>query len=373
MTGRASRAGEIGSSSYLERNVSETEVGHVSPDISIIVVFHSRLEFLTSALDSALHQTIPLDKFEIVVVGPERPPVWSDRGAGPSTKFVKCDEVGLGAKVAEGVRVSRGSIVTFLEDDDLYAPERLSYIAGAFQSDPSLTYLQNGFRVIDARGRPRPSHDLHARIMRSWLARGAVCIPGSPTPSQLRAIREIPSGFNTSSIAVRREVLADHLDLVRDVDMLVDVTLLYLSFLHPGHLRFDPAPLTSFRKHAASDSNPQQLEDSSEFLSRMRKYQQRGQQSRLYLVRYVLAHGTPSLSRAIEGQQAIAKVILHLRSPDAARSERGQSILEALARWPTFEVIRYWTAFPLGILCFLTPNLGSRVYSSLRRMREGYG
>lgn len=349
-----------------------SKVNAAPPDISVIVVFHSRLEYLPLAIDSVLRQTLPSDRFEIILVGPERPPFWKDRESAPATRFVKCGEMGLGTKVAEGFRASRADLVTFLEDDDLYAPERLAYLREAFRSDPALNYLQNGFRVIDANGRPRPAKDLHVRMMRTWLDRGAVRIPGPPSDRNLGAIRTLPSGFNTSSIAVRRALLADHLDVLGQVDMLVDVTLLYLAFLRHGYLCFDPSPLTTLRKHAGSDSNPQ-IGDAAEFLSRMREYLVRSQQGRTYLVRFVAAGGTLPVKRAVEGQQAVQTVILHLRAPDTSRRLRAKAILGALEKWPTFEVRRYWTALPFGLMCFLAPRSGSRAYVWFRRIREGYG
>ena len=191
-----------------------------------------------------------------------------------------------------------------------------------------------------------------------------------PTSRELKVVRGVPVGFNTSSIAIRRSVVSDRLGLIEDVGMLVDVTLLYLSLLLPGHLRFDPIPLTSFRKHSASNSDPQ-LNDSTAFLTRMRDYLQKAQKSREYLVRYVSTHGSIALIRSIEGQQAIGRLILDLRSPATSRSERGRSIVAALSRWRTFEVSRYWPAFPLGLLCFLSPRFGSKVVLFVSQKARG--
>ena len=218
------------------------------------------------------------------MVGPERPPGWSDRDANPSIRFTKSNGVSLGAKIAQGLRESRGKVVAFLEDDDLYEPTKLSFVDEAFQSDSSLTYIQHGFRVINEGGKSGAPNDLHVRIMRTWRSRGVVRVPGMPTSRELKVVRGVPVGFDTSSIAIRRSVVSDRLGLIEDVGMLVDVTLLYLSLLLPGHLRFDPIPLTSFRKHSASNSDPQ-LNDSTAFLTRMRDYLQKAQKSREYLVR----------------------------------------------------------------------------------------
>jgi glycosyltransferase involved in cell wall biosynthesis len=348
----------------------EEKVTADTPEISVILVFHSRVEYLPKAVDSLFHQTIAPDRFEVVVVGPTPPPTRIDRAASPVTRFVQCEEAGLGAKISAGVESSRGLLVAILEDDDLYEPERLLTVAEAFRADSRLSYFQNGFRIIDSSGRPRPPSDYHARVMRGWLARGTVEIPGSPSARQLRQIQGIPTGFNTSSIVLRRTVVREQLRLLREVGMLVDVTLLYIALVSGGVLRFDPSQLTSIRKHATSDSNPQ-LDDLSRFLGRMSEYQRRSQRNREYLVEFVQSHGNLALRQAIEGQQAIGQVILDLRSSDKVRTERGHDLIRAVRRWSTFEVKRYWTALPLGLLCMLVPESGSSVYARLRRLREG--
>jgi len=38
------------------------------PFISVIIVAHNRREFLLEAVNSALHQTLPKDEYEIIVV-----------------------------------------------------------------------------------------------------------------------------------------------------------------------------------------------------------------------------------------------------------------------------------------------------------------
>lgn len=344
----------------------------VLPDVSVILVFHSRLEYLNSALDSVLRQNLPSERFEIILVGPTRPPDLPERDSPPSVRLVTCDEPGLGAKIARGVQAARAGVIAFLEDDDLYARGRLAFLVDAFRSDPSLTYLQNGFDVIDEGGQPRSPKDLHVRMMRAWKTRGIVRVPGPTKTQDLKAIRAFPAGFNISSIAVRRGLLAGHLDLFQSVDMLVDVTLLYLSLLAPGYLRFDPVSLTVIRKHASSDSNPQ-VRDSSELLSRMRAYLQRGQSGWSSLVRYVSESGNPAVTHAVEGHEALETLILSIRSPEGSRTERGRSILRAFSRLSTFEVRRYWTALPMGVVCFLSPRLGSRSYVWLRNMWEGNG
>jgi glycosyltransferase involved in cell wall biosynthesis len=95
-----------------------------SPLLSVIVPTYSRPDFLAAAIQSVLAQTV--EDFECIVVddaSPEPARVPSD----PRIRLVRRVENG-GPAVARntGLRLARGRYITFLDDDDLYTPDRLA-------------------------------------------------------------------------------------------------------------------------------------------------------------------------------------------------------------------------------------------------------
>jgi glycosyltransferase involved in cell wall biosynthesis len=94
-----------------------------TPRFSVVIPTFDRREFLDQAIDSVLAQTI--DDFEIVIV--------DDASASPvpqrSDRRIRVvrHERNLGPAAARntGARAATGRYLTFLDDDDLFAPERL--------------------------------------------------------------------------------------------------------------------------------------------------------------------------------------------------------------------------------------------------------
>jgi hypothetical protein len=68
-------------------------------------------------------------------------------------KNIIADFVSIGAKVALGVEVASGDVITFLEDDDAYLPSRLGNIERAFEHMPSLIYYHNNVVAINEIGK----------------------------------------------------------------------------------------------------------------------------------------------------------------------------------------------------------------------------
>jgi hypothetical protein len=344
--------------------------GVVPPDITVIVVFHTRLQFLPLAIESVLRQDLPASRFEVLVVGPRRPPDLVERASGPKLTFVECAEVGLGNKIAAAARRATSPLVAFLEDDDLFEPDHLTRVLSTFRADPTITYLQNGYQSIDAQGNANPQPGPPLTAMLRWSHRGTIRVPGRPHARDLSRMIGIPVGFNNSSIAVRRELLERGMDLLDHVDMLVDVTLLYLALTAPGALVFDPVPITALRRHAASNSDPTTA-DAEEQLRRLREFQTNAQRRREYLVEFVRQAGPDAVVASILAQRDVGEVILSLRDAGVPRSERAAALLRTLAASRSFEVRRYWTAVPLGFLAFFSRSSGTRVYIRLRRQLYG--
>ncbi len=124
-----------------ERGGSE---GH-EPRFSIILATHSRPVWLAEAIDSVLAQTIR--DFELLVIDDASDPpaaVVSD----PRIRLVRLAEnVGLAVARNVGLDQARGRSIAFLDDDDMYTPERLELAALGLERAPVAIC---GSRFLDA-------------------------------------------------------------------------------------------------------------------------------------------------------------------------------------------------------------------------------
>jgi glycosyltransferase involved in cell wall biosynthesis len=122
------------------------------PYISVIVTAYNRRRHLPFALRSLEAQTLPRDKFEVIVVknfdDKESDSIISRNG----WKDVYNDDPYHGRMVLAGLEESRGEIITFLDDDDMYVNNRLEEAYKAFTSFKRLVYFHNSQTIIDDNG-----------------------------------------------------------------------------------------------------------------------------------------------------------------------------------------------------------------------------
>lgn len=151
------------------------------PLVSVVVPVFNGERFLGEALDSILRQTYR--SLEAIVV---------DDGSTDRSADVAASRAGVlvlrqtNRGVAEarnvGARASRGSLLAFLDQDDLWEPRKLELQVAALQGDP-----EAGFALV-----------LTSRFLE----------PGVPPPRWLNpeALRNAHTAYEPSALVVRREV-----------------------------------------------------------------------------------------------------------------------------------------------------------------------
>lgn len=330
--------------------------------ISVVVLAHRRLQFLADALDSALDS----DADEILLVAPEEPAILCDpryRGV----RFVGSPYTGVAGKIADASAEAQGDLVSFLEDDDLYAPGRLERVRAVFAREENLGWLQNGYCPFETLGQPYRGNYPHRRALQRWQHRGAVWIRGERSSSSLRALAGIPAGFNTSSMTVRRPLLASWAPLLTRCGMLADTALLYAALASPYDLLLTPEPWTFLRVHPQSHSDPMESMD-PEAMARRRKFLEELRPGREAIREFLQLHGSAPLRRALEGQCASEEVIHSLRSPTSTRRSLAALCAAAMRRYETFEVQNRRGAVALGLLAVVSPSWGHSIYRTARRL-----
>ncbi len=140
--------------------------------ISAVVVAHdpSRRAMLRDAVASAAGAD------EVVVVRPYDGAIegWEGR-----YRDVRTTDPTLAGKQADGVEAARGDVVAFLDDDDLWKPEKVGVLRERFAARPELILLNHAYDMIDEAGRPlgpgRPANgrwtlSSNLAVRRAWAA-----------------------------------------------------------------------------------------------------------------------------------------------------------------------------------------------------------
>jgi glycosyltransferase involved in cell wall biosynthesis len=103
-----------------------------SPYISVIVTAYDRKKYLLGAVKSALNQTLPRDRYEVIVVKNFRGDFIDSKLEEWGVTNLYSESVGLGAKVYEALQVAKGDVTSPLEDDDEFLPGKLGAVYEAF-------------------------------------------------------------------------------------------------------------------------------------------------------------------------------------------------------------------------------------------------
>jgi len=118
-------------------------------DVSVVVLAYNRDRFVMDAVNSVLNQTLPMNRYEIIVVtnlaSVER------MVGGLVDRVVRHDDARGG--YARGVEVSNGELVAFLDDDDMFARGKLEHVVEVFNKDKSLGFYHHNVEFIDEQGR----------------------------------------------------------------------------------------------------------------------------------------------------------------------------------------------------------------------------
>ncbi|MGC8615348.1 MAG: glycosyltransferase family 2 protein, partial [Thermoprotei archaeon] len=122
-----------------------------SPRISVLVTAYNRKKYLLGAVKSALNQTLPRDRYEVIVVKNFRDDFIDSKLEEWGVINLYSEQERSGAMAYDGVEVARGDVICFLDDDDEYEQIRLEVIARAFQED-DVDFFSNARQYVDESG-----------------------------------------------------------------------------------------------------------------------------------------------------------------------------------------------------------------------------
>jgi len=120
-------------------------------DVSVVVPFHNREGYIDQAIQSVMAQT--LAPLEIIIVNDgsqEASRSFLDRYAGICVVVDLPVTVGVASARNEGVRRARGRYIAFLDDDDIWLPEKLAAQRKYMNEHPECSVVHSGGWVFSA-------------------------------------------------------------------------------------------------------------------------------------------------------------------------------------------------------------------------------
>ncbi len=157
-----------------------------APALSIVIPAYNVAPYIAAAVESALDQSFT--DLEIIVIDdgstdttPDVLETLRQRRADPRLRIVRQDNKGLSGARNSGIRLARGTLIGFLDGDDLWRPEKAAHHIAAFARAPGLGISFSHSEYLTEDGLPTgrllmagaAAPSLHAMVRRNHLGNGS--------------------------------------------------------------------------------------------------------------------------------------------------------------------------------------------------------
>lgn len=134
--------------------------GAPRPTVSVVIPTWNRRRKLSAAIESVLAQTLPVDEMIIVDDG-STDDTWDTLKVMPEcigqtgVRVARQENAGVSAARNAGMRLASGEFIAFLDDDDVWHPEKMARQLAIFAGHPELALLACSSDTLRLPGTPR--------------------------------------------------------------------------------------------------------------------------------------------------------------------------------------------------------------------------
>ncbi|MCW1302553.1 MAG: glycosyltransferase [Candidatus Rehaiarchaeum fermentans] len=220
--------------------------------ISVIVGEYNKRGYLKYALNSVFNQSLDRNLYEVIVVKKEEDKEVDDYARKNGAKIIYDGSKKQGEFMYKGIEESKGDIITFLDDDDIYNENRLKVVYNTFK-ERKIGGFRNQLILIDQFGNKIREIEIKENVLLN--------------PKTYRHRKHIVLLGNNSAIALRRDLIDPDL---KSVELAVDFYFSFISIcnkLYEGLYNVKDK-LTFYRVHPLNVSNPLTLSQQVSFYGR---------------------------------------------------------------------------------------------------------
>jgi len=134
------------------------------PYISVVIIAYNRKDFLLNAIKSVLNQTLDKKYYEIIVIKNFRDKNIDDFINKNNIIGIISNEESLSGKLVEALDMAGGTVISFLEDDDLFFENKLEIVYKEFKKDNNIVYYHNLYVPINSNGKTINVNNMYTSI-----------------------------------------------------------------------------------------------------------------------------------------------------------------------------------------------------------------
>ena len=188
--------------------------------ISVIITAYNRKEFLSDAVKSVLNQKFDRKNYEVIVI--KNYQNYDMEKFFESNGIINITMDGtIGEFLYKGVSISHGEVISFLDDDDMFDPEKLHIISEEFSR--GCTYFHNSQKLFTSK------------------------------QADVKRYNTKNLSFNLSSIAIAKELI--NMELLKSVVASPDNFVFYCALSKHATVCSSKSNLTLYRIHNSTSIN----------------------------------------------------------------------------------------------------------------------
>ena len=353
------------------------------PFFSVIIATWRRTQFLKAAVDSVLHQSLDPSQYEVVLSKGVVDDSLEEYCRARGVRVLWEESWDLGRRIERALDSTHGEVLVFMDDDDEFAPTKLETLADAFRRWPGLAYYHHGVSVIGEHGEALSEARTPHLVRNHSGSTGPILFPPGSAWDRYRTLEPLDPSWNTSSVAVRRDVLLAHRPVLSELAFLVGRMAYLVALSENRPIVLDPRPLTRYRYHSANSSGMggrSSLGSAgvAELTNRLHTIAVRQLRDLELLAGLVRRAGQPQIAAQIEGRLPVLRLFATLRDPQVSRSNVLRRWGEMIHRQGPWAGESPWggplasTAVVHSLLAayLASPRLGAAAYVRLREFRR---
>jgi glycosyltransferase involved in cell wall biosynthesis len=211
---------------------------------TILIIAHKREKYIESAIQSVIKQDTS-SEIEIIIITNFDSKQINQYKTGHKAKFINSVDESLSGKIKEGLSISTGEYICFLEDDDEFESNKISEIERIIDTQAGIDYLHNTQLFITEKGSKRKKY---------YKENKSDLIVNSEDLQSYSKIFLSNLHFNLSSVSINRRFANEIITkLPENLFLVVDFYLFLLVLSLQNHLAFfTEKRLTKFRVHNSS-------------------------------------------------------------------------------------------------------------------------
>ncbi len=325
----------------------------MTPYITVIVTAYNRQEFLKAALESLIAQDAPAGAFEVIVVknfeNAEVDRTIENMGA----LSIFDNSKALRSFSEEAVKKAKGEILCFLDDDDLFLPNKISTVTEVFRNNPEIDYYHNAIDYIDVEGNViAPPFSFRFSILER--DKGTVVMNHEEIRMKVNELIAGQCDYNNSSISVRKRILQENLEVARKTVSAHDSLIFYLAAMRGRSVMIDGRILTHYR-----------LNRKSVTVSSRYEFSVRQVKTFDALCEFAESIGEKEIARVLRRQKFLFALVRDISSPEVNRGRVSEACLSFIRNSSGYRTVANLFPESLAVIYMFSPELSRKIYMKL--------